>query len=131
MSEPVFKPCMQNQPMLFPPDVSDLIPANAMVRTVDSIVNSLDRKTLTDLYPGGGTSAYDPSMMLKYAQGSKLADMRKSLGLTQKQVARELNVPNVRLSEIERDVCPHEEIRREYDRYLNAKMSANKGLDSL
>ncbi len=65
MSEPVFKPCMQNQPMLFPPDVSDLIPANAMVRAVDSIVNSLDRKTLTDLYPGGGTSAYDPSMMLK------------------------------------------------------------------
>lgn len=39
-------------------------------------------------------------------------------------------MPNVRLSEIERDVCPHEEIRREYDRYLNAKMSASKGLDS-
>lgn len=36
-------------------------------------------------------------------------------------------VPNARLSEIEREVCPHEEIRREYDRYLNAK----KGLDSL
>ena len=28
------------------------------------------------------------------------------------------------------DVCPHEEIRREYDRNLNAKMSASKGLDS-
>lgn len=70
-------------------------------------------------------------MRPKYAQGSKLADMRKSLGLTQKQVARELNVPNVRLSEIERDACPHEEIRREYGHYLNAKMSANKGLDSL
>lgn len=55
----------------------------------------------------------------------------KTLGLTQKQVARELDVPNVRLSEIERDVCPHEEIGREYDRYLNAKMSASKGLDSL
>mgnify|MGYP002735476782 FL=1 len=55
-------------------------------------------------------------MRLKYVQGSKLADMRKSLGLTQKQVARELNVPNVRLSEIERDVYPHEEIRRKYDR---------------
>ena len=70
-------------------------------------------------------------MRLKYARGSILADMRKSLGLTQKQVARELNVPNVRLSEIEREVCPHEEIRREYDRYLNAKMSSDKGLDSL
>lgn len=70
-------------------------------------------------------------MRLKYARGSKLADIRKSLGLTQKQVARDLNVPNVRLSEIERDACPHEEIRRECDRYLNAKMSANKRLDSL
>ena len=40
-------------------------------------------------------------------------------------------MPNVRLSEIERDACPHEEIRREYGHYLNAKMSANKGLDSL
>lgn len=69
-------------------------------------------------------------MRLKYARGEELAAMRKSLGLTQQQIARELNVPNVRLSEIERDVCPHEEIRREYDRYLNAKMSANKGLDS-
>lgn len=36
-------------------------------------------------------------------------------------------MPNTRLSEIEREVCPHEEIRREYERYLNAK----KGLNSL
>ncbi len=57
-------------------------------------------------------------MRLKYARGEELAAMRKSLSLTQQQIARELNVPNVRLSEIERDVCPHEEIRREYDRYL-------------
>ena len=56
---------MQNQPMLFPPDVSDLIPANAMVRAAGFIVNPLDRKSLTDLYPGGGASAYDPSMMPK------------------------------------------------------------------
>lgn len=45
-------------------------------------------------------------MRLKYARDSKLAGMRKWLGLTQKQVARELNVPNAGLSEIERDVCP-------------------------
>lgn len=56
---------MQNQPMLFPLDVSDLIPANAMVRAAGFIVNPLDRKSLTDLYPGGGASAYDPSMIPK------------------------------------------------------------------
>ena len=64
MSETVFKPCMQNQPMLFLPDVSDLILANAMVRAVDFIVNSRTGRPPT-FYPGGGTSAYDPSMMLK------------------------------------------------------------------
>lgn len=89
MSEPVFKPCMQNQPMLFPPDVSDLIPANAMVRAVDSIVNSLDRKTLTDLYPGGGTSAYDPSMMLKviiYSYAKGIYSSRKIAQATREDV---------------------------------------------
>lgn len=60
-------------------------------------------------------------MRLRYAQGEDLAATRKSLGLTQQQIAQELGVPNARLSEIEREVCPHEEIRREYDRYLNAK----------
>lgn len=89
MSEPVFKPCMQNQPMLFPPDVSDLIPANAMVRAVDSIVNSLDRKTLTDLYPGGGASAYDPFMMLKvvlYSYAKGIYSSRKIAQATREDV---------------------------------------------
>ena len=72
-------------------------------------------------------SALRHPMRLKCARGEDLAAMRKPLGPTQQQIARELGAPNARLSEIERDACPHEEIRREYDRYLNAK----KGLDSL
>lgn len=72
-------------------------------------------------------SALRHPMRLKCARGEDLAAMRRSLGPTQRQIARELGAPNARLSEIEREVCPHEEIRREYDRYLNAK----KGLDSL
>ena len=75
----------------------------------------------------GVYSALRHPMRLKCARGEDLAAMRRSLGPTQRQVARELGAPNARLSEIERDACPHEEIRREYDRYLNAK----KGLDSL
>lgn len=95
-------------------------------KTKREIMRCLKRFTAREVYP-----TLRRPMRLKYARGSILADMRKSLGLTQKQVARELNVPNVRLSEIEREACPHEEIRREYDRYLNAKMSSDKGLDSL
>lgn len=82
-------------------------------KTKREIMRCLKRFTAREVYP-----TLRRPMRLKYARGSILADMRKSLGLTQKLVAQELNVPNVRLSEIEREVCPHEEIRREYDRYL-------------
>lgn len=69
-----FKPVMQHQPMLLPPDVSELIPAGAMVRVVDGMVDLLDRERIDGLYPGGGAPAYDPVMLLKvvlfsYAQG--------------------------------------------------------------
>ena len=60
-----FKPCMQHQAMLFPPDVSELIPEQSMVRVVDSIVDGMDASRLRALYPGRGTPAYDPAMMLK------------------------------------------------------------------
>ena len=65
MPEPRFRPCRQNQPMLLPPDVSELIPANSMARLVDAIVGRMDRRLLESLYPGGGAPAHDPSMMLK------------------------------------------------------------------
>ena len=75
MATPKFKPCMQHQPMLFPPSVGELIPENALVRVVDSIVDGMDRSVLESCYPGGGASAHDPSMMLKvvlfcYASGT-------------------------------------------------------------
>lgn len=37
MASPTLKPCMQHQPMLFPPSVEELIPESALVRVVDSI----------------------------------------------------------------------------------------------
>ena len=74
MPEPRFKPCMQDQPMLLPPDIGDLVPEGSMPRVVDMVVRSIDRSTLTSLYPGGGAPAHDPQMMLKvvllaYASG--------------------------------------------------------------
>ena len=74
MGDPKFKPCMQHQGMLLPPNLSDLIPEGAMVRVVDSIVDGMDASRLRALYPGGGAPAHDPSMMLKvvllaYASG--------------------------------------------------------------
>lgn len=74
MPEPTFRPCMQDQLLLMPPDIGELVPENSMARVVDMVVRHVDRATLVALYPGGGTPAYDPQMMLKvillaYASG--------------------------------------------------------------
>lgn len=71
---PRFMPCMQDQPMLLPPDIGSLVPEGSLPRIVDSVVRSLDRSVLGALYPGGGRPACDPQMMLKvillaYAKG--------------------------------------------------------------
>ena len=80
MGDPKFKPCRQHQIMLLPPDISELIPEDAMVRVVDSIVNGMDISRLHALYPGGGAPAYDPAMMLKvvlFAYASGVYSSRK------------------------------------------------------
>ena len=65
MAVPRFKPCAQHQPMLLPPSVEELIPDNALVRVVDSIVDGMGRSLLESTCPGGGAPAHDPSTMLK------------------------------------------------------------------
>lgn len=80
MSKAVFKPCKQHQMMLLPPDLSDLIPPDSLVRVVDEVIDSIDTRELYALYPGGGTSAYDPKMMLKvivYAYASGIYSSRR------------------------------------------------------
>ncbi|MDK6900859.1 IS5/IS1182 family transposase, partial [Streptococcus agalactiae] len=57
-----FRPVLQHQAMLLPPNIADLIPPDALVRVVDKIVDSIDRTLIDDLYPGGGAPAYDPIM---------------------------------------------------------------------
>lgn len=89
MAAPKFKPCMQHQPMLFPPSVGELVPANALVRVVDSIVDGMDRATLESCYPGGGAPAHDPCMMLKvvlFCYASGIYSSRKIAAATRENV---------------------------------------------
>lgn len=74
MPQPQFRPCMQDQLLLLPPDIGELVPENSLARVVDMVVRNIDPSTLIALYPGGGSPAYDPKMMLKvillaYASG--------------------------------------------------------------
>lgn len=61
----VFKPYNQNQGMLLPPSLEELIPWNHPVRTVNQIINKIDLDPLVAEYEGGGASSYEPRMMLK------------------------------------------------------------------
>ena len=65
MANQVFKPYNQNQNLLFPPNLSELIPKEHPVRLVSVVVDKLDIGTILSTYKGGGTSSYHPKMLLK------------------------------------------------------------------
>lgn len=64
-SKPVFKAYEQNQMMLLPPSLEELIEEKHIVRIVNETIEKLNTKALKETYKGGGTSSYDPVMLLK------------------------------------------------------------------
>ena len=65
MKKQIFKRYEQDQGMLLPPSLEELIPTGHLVRVVDEMIEQIDVKPLRGQYKGGGTSAYDPKMLLK------------------------------------------------------------------
>ncbi|MBK8809975.1 MAG: transposase [Acidobacteria bacterium] len=61
----VFKHYDQNQPMLLPPSLDDLVPANHPVRVVNEVIERIDIGVLELGYKGGGASSYHPRLLLK------------------------------------------------------------------
>ena len=51
--------------MLFPPSLDEMIPADHVVRLINSVVDQLDLDRLIARYRGGGASSYHPRMLLK------------------------------------------------------------------
>ena len=79
-SKAVFKPYDQQQILLLPPRLDELIPANHLVRVVNTVVDQLDLSAIINQYEGGGTSSYDPRMMAKvmlYGYAMKIYTGRK------------------------------------------------------
>lgn len=60
-----FKSYSQNQAYLIPPSWEEKIPFNHPVRIVNRIIDNIDISKLYASYLGGGTSSYDPRMLLK------------------------------------------------------------------
>ncbi|WP_298072857.1 transposase [uncultured Bacteroides sp.] len=61
----VHKSYNQNDSLLFPPSLGELIPENHPVRTVSAIIDRLDISGIESTYKGGGTSSFHPRMLLK------------------------------------------------------------------
>lgn len=64
-SRVLFKTYQQNQLMLIPPSLDELIPPEHPVRTINRIIDKLDLDPLIEQYEGGGASSYHPRMLLK------------------------------------------------------------------
>lgn len=78
--QPVFKQYNQGQTELFPQRLDDYIGENDPVRLVNQVVDELDLTSLIQSYKGGGTSSFDPRMMIKvlfYAYMRNIYSCRK------------------------------------------------------
>ena len=76
----IFKTYDQSQMMVLPPSLGELIDQDHLVRVIDRSIDEMDLSMLYDSYKGGGTSSYDPKMMLKivvYAYVMKIYTGRK------------------------------------------------------
>ena len=60
-----FKEYAQNQVMLIPPTLDEMIAANHPVRVVNQVLDRIDIDPLIEKFKGGGTSSYHPRMLLK------------------------------------------------------------------
>lgn len=78
MTKVVFKDYINNQPLLLPPSLEDLIEVNHPVRTVNTVIDRVDITTLLQAYKGGGASSYHPRMLLKVLVYSYLCNTYSS-----------------------------------------------------
>src|ERR1044072_4943123 len=79
-SSVVFKSYQQQQSLLLPPSLEELIGPKHLVRVFINVVEQMDISDRINQYEGGGTIAYHPRMLLKillYAYSIKIYTGRK------------------------------------------------------
>jgi transposase len=62
---PVFKSYSQQQCMLLPPSLDELVPLGHPARLVNDVINRISIVPLLSAYKNGGCSSYHPQMLLK------------------------------------------------------------------
>ena len=61
----VFKPYSQDQQFLLPKNIGDFVARGHIARLISKIIDSMDAQHVLATYKGGGTSSYNPRMLLK------------------------------------------------------------------
>ncbi|MFS0491748.1 transposase, partial [Leadbetterella byssophila] len=61
--KPTFKPYDQQQMMLLPPSLEELVPKNHPVRVVNEVINKINLAPLHASYKLTGASSYHPQML--------------------------------------------------------------------
>ena len=85
----VFKEYDQDQLVLLPPSLEELIPSHHLVRIINGVVEGIDLGLLEQAYVGGGASNYHPKMMLKvliYAYSTKIYSCRQIAASLEKDI---------------------------------------------
>jgi transposase len=78
--QPTFKPYNQQQLMLLPPSLDELIPRDHACRVVNEVINKISLEPLNAAYHMKGSSSYHPQMLLKvlvYGYISNIYSSRK------------------------------------------------------
>ena len=71
----MYKDYNQNESLLFPPTLGELVPKNHPVRIVNAVIDRLDISSVESTYKGGGTSSFHPRMLLKVIVYSYLCNV--------------------------------------------------------
>jgi len=61
----VFKPYYQDQQFLLPKNIDDFVTPGHIARLISTIIDHMDVQHVIDTYEDGGTSSYNPKMLLK------------------------------------------------------------------
>ena len=73
-----FKDYSPGQTLLLPPSLDDLIDANHPVRIVNRVIDQVEIDPLIEKFKGGGTSSYQPRMLLKVIVFAYLSNVYSS-----------------------------------------------------
>ncbi len=65
MAKVIFKSYKENDSLLLPPSLGDLVPQTHPARIVSRVIDHLDISSIESKYKGGGTSSYNPRMLIK------------------------------------------------------------------